>query len=189
MPKLTNRRIEKPDVHIVAARRLLLRHYAAPSTEVGSLAPHWSDNMVMLSKDHWHTAISDECKSCGESRMLTPRKSMMIMHGFLENVCLLCYSDDCMFCQKCFIPWSVEWIKCVNAESMRPRQRLKLDSVRQLLCYTCIYDREYDLDIENELTDEQEAQLAKVKEYMLSTGGGPPLELVSVRLLCTTRVS
>ena len=34
MPKLTNRRIEKPDVHIVAARRLLLRHYAAPSTEV-----------------------------------------------------------------------------------------------------------------------------------------------------------
>ena len=44
--------------------------------------------MVMLSKDHWHSAISDECKSCGESRMLTPRKSMMIMHNFLENVCL-----------------------------------------------------------------------------------------------------
>ena len=77
----------------------------------------------------------------------------------------------------------------MNVESMRPRQRLKLDSVRQLLCYTSIYDREYELDIENELTDNQEAQLAKVKEYMLSTGGGPPLELVSVRLLCTARVS
>ena len=143
--------------------------------------------MVMLSKDHWHTAISDECKSCGESRMLTPRKSMMIMHNFLENVCLLCYSDDCMFCQKCFIPWSVKWIKCMNVENMRPRQRLKLDSVKQSLCFTCIYDGECDLDIDNKLTDAQEAHFSKVKEYMLSTGEGPRVELVSVRLLAFPR--
>ena len=110
---------------------------------------------------------------------------MMVMHVFHETVCLLCDSDDFMFCQKCFIPWSVKWIECMNVESMRPRQRLKLDNVRQLLCYTCIYDREYELDIENELTDNQEAHYAKVKEYLLSTGGGTPLELVSVRLLCT----
>ena len=179
MPKLTNRAIKKTDGHIVAA----------PYTEVASLAPPWRGGMVMLSKNHWHAPISDECQSCGESRMLTPQKSMKIMHGFHETVCLLCGSTDFMSCQKCFIPWSVKWIKCMNVENMRPRQRLKLDSVRQLLCYTCIYDREYDLDIENELTDEQEAQLAKVKEYRLSTGGGPPVELVSVRLLCTARVS
>ena len=114
---------------------------------------------------------------------------MMVMHVFHETVCLLCDSDDFMFCQKCFIPWSVKWSECMNVGSMTPRRRLELDSVRQLLCYPCIYDREYELDIENELTDDQEAQLAKVKEYMLSTGGGRPLELVSVRLLCTARCS
>jgi hypothetical protein len=183
MPKLTNRRIEKPDVHIVAARKLLLRHHAASSTEVACLALHWSDDMVMLSKDHWHAAISDERKSCGESRMLAPWTSMKIMHGFHETVCLLCDSDDFMFCQKCFIPWSANWIECMNVESMSPRQRFLLDSARQLLCYTCIYNREYELDSVNRLTDDQEAQLAKVKEYMINTGGGPPLELVSVRLL------
>jgi hypothetical protein len=89
-----------------------------------------------------------------------------------------------MFSQQCFISWSVKWTECMSVESMRPRRRLKLDSVRQLLCYTCIYDREYELDIENELTDDQEAQLAMMKEYMISTGGGPPLELLeAVRLL------
>jgi hypothetical protein len=87
-----------------------------------------------------------------------------------------------MFCQQCFIPWSVKWIECMNVESMRPRRRLELDSVRQLLCYTCIYDREYELDIMNGLTDDQEAHLAKVKEYMITTGGGPPSELARVRL-------
>ena len=34
IPKLMKRRIEKPDFHIVAARKLLLRHYAGPCTEV-----------------------------------------------------------------------------------------------------------------------------------------------------------
>ena len=47
--------------------------------------------------------------------------------------------------------------KCMNVKSMRPRQRLKLDIVRQLLCYTCIYDMEYELDIEQEFTDDHEA--------------------------------
>ena len=90
--------------------------------------------MVMLSKDHWHAAISDECKSCGESRMLTPWKSTLTMHGFHETVCLLCDADDFMFCQKCFIPWSVNWIGCMNVESMSPRQKLRLDNTEQFLC-------------------------------------------------------
>ena len=106
---------------------------------------------------------------------------MTIMHGFYENVCLLCDSDDFMFCPNCFIPWSVKWTECMNIENMSAMRRLKLCSVRQLLCYTCIYVMEYDLDLEKELTHDQEAKLTKVTEYMKS--GGPPLELVSVKLL------
>ena len=106
--------------------------------------------------------------------MLTPWKSKRIMHGFHEAVCLLCDGDDFIFCQKCLKPWSVNWIECMNVENMSPRQKLRLDSAEQFLCFTCIYVREYELDIVNGLTDDQEAQFAKVKEYMISTGGGPP---------------
>ena len=91
--------------------------------------------MVMLSEDHWRAAISDECKSCGESKMLAPQKSMMIMHGFHETVCLLRDCDDFMFYQKCFIPWSVNWIECMNVESMSPRQKLKLDNAEHFFVF------------------------------------------------------
>ena len=51
------------------------------------------------------------------------------------------------------------------------------------MCFSCKYDCQYGLDIVNGLTDDQEAQLEKVKEYMIRTGGTPPLGLASVRLL------
>ena len=115
--------------------------------------------------------------------MLTPWKAKRIMHGFHAAVCLLCDGDDFIFCQQCFIPWSANWIECMNVESMSPRQKLRLDNAEQFLCFTCIYDCEYELDIVNGLTDDQEAQLAKVKEYMINIGGVPPVGLASVRLL------
>ena len=138
MKKRTNRRREKSDVRIDAAHKLLLRHYAVFS-EVACLVPHWSDDMVMLSKYYFHASISDECQSCGESMMLTPWKSKRIMHVFHETVCLLCDGDDFIFCQKCFIPSNVNWIEFMNVESMSPRQKLRLDSAEQFLCVSRAY--------------------------------------------------
>ena len=87
----------------------------------------------------------------GLNPALTPWKPNRIMHGFHEMVCLLCEGDDFIFCQEGLIPWSAKWTECMIDESTSPMQKLRLNK----------------LDIVNGLTDAQEAQLAKVKEYMI----------------------
>ena len=86
--------------------------------------------------------------------MLAPWKPKRIMHAFHEAVCLFCDGDDFIFCPKCFISWSVDWVACMNVESMSSRQKLRLDHAERFFCFTCIYDCEYELGIVNGLTDD-----------------------------------
>ena len=95
--------------------------------------------------------------------------------------CVLCGVTDESYCDACFLPWNPQWkdnMNLVQYTTYNSQTVLQLESDRELLCYHCIADNEYDLEITTLLSECRAEQLERVLRQADETGGFPPIILV-----------
>jgi len=131
-----------------------------------------------------HSYGVTSCTLCGRT------DSILADEHTKTKQCVLCAVTDETYCDACFLPWKPQWKRNMNlAQYTRCNSPtvLQLDSIRQLLCYHCIADNQYDLEITNFLSRCQRDQLVRVERQAVETGGFPPPVLLRTSVL-TIRV-
>jgi len=119
-----------------------------------------------------HSYGVTSCTLCGNT------DSILADEHTRTKRCVLCAVTDETYCDACFLPWIPQWKQNMNlvqyTRDKNPPTVLQLDSIRQLLCYHCIADNEYDLEIKNLLSGCQADQLERVERQADETDGFPP---------------
>ena len=162
---------------------LALQHSATGSAQSTSARePEHRQGMIRVAPGFFHADVTGPCGLCGGSRSLGEEQRSRILQGHYDLQCILCNASEASRCKDCFLPWNPEWRSRMDSEvfdGYRPASRL--DNSETFLCYQCVAEKEYGLDIEDRLTEDQKKQLTKVVGLAEELGVWPGVQVLSVQ--------
>ena len=144
--------------------------------------PEHRNGMISVAPGFFHADVTGTCELCGGHRSLGEEERNRILQGRYDLECVLCNVSEASRCKDCFLPWNPEWRSRMDSEvfdGYRPASRL--DNGETFLCYQCVAEKEYGLDIEHQLTEDQKKQLTKVAGLAEELGVWPGVQVLSVQ--------
>ena len=95
--------------------------------------------------------------------------------------CMLCGIDNDWVCRDCFVPWHHTWRYRIDLRSA-PKWLWQDLKAGGSVCYQCVAEREYGLDVRDSLSSEQKIQLDNIELWQdLKPGGSLIYQCIAER--------